>query len=94
MKGFSKVVFLGGLVFILGLFSCKTEKGDTVQGATGEKRNLAIDLGDTGIKIQPTMYGIFYEDINFAADGGLYAELIKNRSFEFPDPKMGHDHRA
>ncbi|MDC6386079.1 alpha-L-arabinofuranosidase [Flagellimonas taeanensis] len=89
MKGFSKVVFLGGLVFILGLFSCKTEKGDTVQGATGEKRNLAIDLGDTGIKIQPTMYGIFYEDINFAADGGLYAELIKNRSFEFPDPKMG-----
>lgn len=32
-------------------------------------------------KIQPTMYGIFFEDINFMADGGLYAELIKNRSF-------------
>nr|WP_223198193.1 alpha-L-arabinofuranosidase C-terminal domain-containing protein [Maribacter arenosus] len=40
-------------------------------------------------KIQPTMYGIFFEDINFAADGGLYAEMIKNRSFEFEDPKMG-----
>jgi len=39
--------------------------------------------------IQPTMYGIFFEDINFAADGGLYAELIKNRSFEFYKPLMG-----
>ncbi|MGC4104352.1 hypothetical protein [Ferruginibacter sp.] len=39
--------------------------------------------------IQPTMWGIFFEDINFAADGGLYAELVKNRSFEFPMPMMG-----
>ena len=40
-------------------------------------------------KIQPTMYGIFFEDINQAADGGIYAELIKNRSFEFNEPLMG-----
>lgn len=40
-------------------------------------------------KIQPTMYGVFFEDINFAADGGIYAEMVKNRSFEFPEPKMG-----
>jgi alpha-L-arabinofuranosidase len=39
--------------------------------------------------IQPTMWGIFFEDINFAADGGLYAELVKNRSFEFAQPLMG-----
>ena len=39
--------------------------------------------------IQPTMYGIFFEDINFGADGGLYAEMIENRSFEFPDALMG-----
>lgn len=39
--------------------------------------------------IQPTMYGIFFEDINFAADGGIYAEMIKNRSFEFYKPLMG-----
>lgn len=39
--------------------------------------------------IQPTMYGIFFEDINLAADGGVYAELIKNRSFEFNMPLMG-----
>ena len=40
-------------------------------------------------QIQPTMYGIFFEDINFGADGGLYAELVENRSFEFPDAIMG-----
>ena len=40
-------------------------------------------------EIQPTMWGIFFEDINFAADGGIYAELVKNRSFEFAVPLMG-----
>lgn len=35
------------------------------------------------------MYGLFFEDINFAADGGLYAELVKNRSFDFPQSLMG-----
>ena len=39
--------------------------------------------------IQPTMWGVFFEDINFGADGGLYAELVKNRSFEFTKPLMG-----
>jgi alpha-L-arabinofuranosidase len=48
-----------------------------------------LDLKNTGIKIQPTMYGIFFEDINLGADGGLYAELVKNRSFEFASPLMG-----
>ena len=53
-------------------------------------RRLDIDLENVGAPIQPTMYGIFFEDINFAADGGLYAELVKNRSFEFPnDPLQG-----
>ena len=50
---------------------------------------LDLDGTSTHIKIQPTMYGIFFEDINFAADGGLYAELIKNRSFEFDEPLVG-----
>jgi len=39
--------------------------------------------------IQPTMWGVFFEDINMGADGGIYAELIKNRSFEFYKPLMG-----
>ena len=51
---------------------------------------LDIDLEHPGAPVQPTMYGIFFEDINYAADGGLYAELVKNRSFEFPqDPLQG-----
>jgi alpha-L-arabinofuranosidase len=40
-------------------------------------------------EVQPTMWGVFFEDINFAADGGIYAELVKNRSFEFSLPLMG-----
>ena len=50
---------------------------------------LEVDASQSIAKIQPTMYGIFFEDINFAADGGLYAEMIKNRSFEFDEPLMG-----
>ncbi len=39
--------------------------------------------------VSPNMWGIFFEDINMGADGGLYAELVKNRSFEFFKPMMG-----
>ena len=42
-----------------------------------------------GAPIQSTMYGLFFEDINFAADGGLYAEKVLNRSFEFPQQLYG-----
>lgn len=52
-----------------------------------------VNVMDVNVKplspIQSTMYGLFFEDINYAADGGLYAELIKNRSFEFPQSLMG-----
>ena len=50
---------------------------------------LTIDASKRGADISPSMWGVFFEDINFAADGGLYAELIKNRSFEFYKPMMG-----
>lgn len=51
--------------------------------------DLVINAKKPSAEIQPTMYGLFFEDINFGADGGLYAELIKNRSFEFPQSLMG-----
>src|SRR6187402_624721 len=57
--------------------------------ANAQKTTLEVNTSKTITKIQPTMYGIFFEDINFAADGGLYAEMIKNRSFEFANPLMG-----
>lgn len=56
---------------------------------TAQGQTLSVDVSQTISKIQPTMYGIFYEDINFAGDGGLYPEMIKNRSFEFDEPLMG-----
>jgi alpha-L-arabinofuranosidase len=50
---------------------------------------IEVHADRPGASISPTMWGVFFEDINFGADGGLYAELVKNRSFEFPDPMMG-----
>lgn len=52
-------------------------------------QNLVVQVNKPITEVQPTMWGIFFEDINFSADGGLYAELVKNRSFEFSAPLMG-----
>ena len=57
--------------------------------ANAQNPELLIQTKKVGAPIQSTMYGLFFEDINYAADGGLYAELIKNRSFEFPQNFMG-----
>jgi alpha-L-arabinofuranosidase len=50
---------------------------------------LTIKANDIKATVQPTMWGVFFEDINMGADGGIYAELVKNRSFEFYRPMMG-----
>lgn len=50
---------------------------------TEARASLHIDGDGTDIEMSPDLYGLFYEDINYAADGGLYAELVRNRSFEF-----------
>jgi len=62
--------------FIWGLLSCLCM-------SSWAQVNINVDVAQKGIEISPTLYGIFYEDINFASDGGLYAELIRNRSFEY-----------
>ncbi|MHB9141995.1 MAG: alpha-L-arabinofuranosidase C-terminal domain-containing protein [Paludibacter sp.] len=54
-----------------------------------QTHNIQVDVKKVGSPIQKTMYGIFFEDINYGADGGLYAEMIKNRSFEFPQSLLG-----
>ncbi|MCI7782404.1 MAG: alpha-L-arabinofuranosidase, partial [Parabacteroides sp.] len=54
-----------------------------------ETLSFEVRADQPGASIPSTMYGIFFEDINFGADGGLYAELVKNRSFEFEQPLMG-----
>ena len=61
----------------------------TALSSFGQTNTMEVNTKKMGAPIQSTMYGIFFEDINFAADGGLYGELVKNRSFEFPQELMG-----
>jgi len=68
------------LLTILSLSAAASLSAQTLQ--------MKVNVNKPGAEIQPTMYGIFIEDINFAADGGLYAELVKNRSFEFPGNRL------
>ena len=66
--------------------ACAMMAAMTMQAQTHE---MTVQMKKVGAPIQNTMYGLFFEDINFAADGGLYAELVLNRSFEFPQQLYG-----
>ena len=72
--------------------TCKTMlliAGCALFSAAGQAQvTIDIDALERGPKVSPMLYGIFYEDINHAADGGIYAELIRNRSFE-DGPRYG-----
>lgn len=57
--------------------------------AAAEPVTVRVQADRPGARINPAMWGLFFEDINFGADGGLYAELVKNGAFEFPEPLMG-----
>lgn len=61
----------------------------SLTGSVAQTRQLTVDAGKPGGIVQSTMYGIFFEDINFGADGGLYAEMVMNRNFEFPNHLQG-----
>jgi len=72
--------------FLFALADCVAEPPPA---ATPPAPTITVQTGRPGADINPAMWGIFFEDINFGADGGLYAELVKNRAFEFPDPMTG-----
>src|ERR687890_432039 len=57
--------------------------------AAAQSRGITVQVDRPGAAVPPTLFGLFFEDINFGADGGLYPERVKNRSFEFPEPLMG-----
>jgi alpha-N-arabinofuranosidase len=61
----------------------------SMQFSYAQQKSLVVDINKPTAKINPNMWGVFFEDINMGADGGIYAELIKNRSFEFFRPMMG-----
>ena len=73
------VAILAVIILPIVLIS-QSQQGKTV---------IRVDAAHPGAAISPKMFGIFFEDINFAADGGLYPERIKNRSFEFDQPLTG-----
>ncbi len=74
-----RFVFLFVALVLFGLIA-RAQQNPTV---------INVDVAHPGAAISPQMFGIFFEDINFGADGGLYPELVKNRSFEFNSPLMG-----
>jgi alpha-N-arabinofuranosidase len=63
----------------LSIFNVQAQKAKTI----------TVNTDKVTAKVNPQMWGVFFEDINMGADGGIYAELIKNRSFEFYKPLMG-----
>ncbi|MEO8406274.1 MAG: alpha-L-arabinofuranosidase C-terminal domain-containing protein, partial [Chitinophagaceae bacterium] len=75
---FRQLAVTGFSVCVLALSSA----GQTKSIITVNADKLVAD-------VQPTMWGVFFEDINLGADGGIYAEMVKNRSFEFYRPMMG-----
>jgi alpha-L-arabinofuranosidase len=50
--------------------------------AHAEMAHITVDVANPGHKVPPTLWGIFFEDINLSADGGIYPEQVRNRSFE------------
>ncbi len=76
----SAVLFGAGLLAIFG----------GAARVAADPTTLTIHADQPGIKISPDLYGVFFEEINHAGDGGLYAELIRNRDFQEPLAK-GND---
>lgn len=73
-----KKTFLGvsaGILFLLSLSSWDS-------GHKGEGEKIVVNLKEEGAAVSSSLFGIFFEEINHAGDGGLYAELVQNRSFE------------
>ncbi len=71
------------------LLTCALALGAAAASFAQSAHVMDVNTKKAGATVQNTMYGLFFEDINYAADGGLYGELVKNRSFEFPQNFMG-----
>ena len=79
-----------------GSVSVSKQQAGTVAGYNEQSADymLKIDASDKIKQISELLYGVFFEDINFAADGGLYAEMVQNRSFEFNEIAQGNEEHA
>jgi alpha-L-arabinofuranosidase len=72
---------------IWGLFLALIIAPMLVQAQAGKVSNakITVDVNKPGHAVSPILFGVFFEDINLSADGGLYPELVRNRSFEDSD---------
>ena len=76
------------LDLLFALVGALVALGAQAPGAA-QRASIVVDASKPGPAISPTLYGIFFEEINHAGDGGLYAELVRNRSFEDADRPVG-----
>ncbi|MGA4644243.1 alpha-L-arabinofuranosidase C-terminal domain-containing protein [Limisphaera sp. 4302-co] len=70
-------------IAVLGLTGVAAAGATGQAGPPGASAVLRVDVRQEGRPISTNLIGVFFEDINYAADGGLYAELVQNRSFEY-----------
>src|ERR1700752_3806917 len=73
----------GAMLSILFALSWASGGGQVFKTAPTAPAGKSFKPAPVGKAISPDLFGIFFEDINYAADGGLYAELVQNRSFEY-----------
>jgi alpha-L-arabinofuranosidase len=83
-----RLVTTGGVVLLAAAIAAGTVSSAAGQTGRGPDA-IVLDVGRPGAPIPPTLLGAFFEDINFAADGGLYPERVINRSIEFTEPLRG-----
>ena len=72
-----KSIILGALTILLAT------------NVKAQTKKFVVNASNVKAKVEQNRWGVFFEDINMGADGGIYAELVKNRSFEFYEPLMG-----
>jgi alpha-L-arabinofuranosidase len=88
-KNFLKAISVGSLSAKISILIFIILAGFSFNLKGQKALPIIVNADNPKADIKPTMWGIFFEDINFAADGGLYAEMVKNRSFEFYKPRTG-----
>lgn len=83
LKNQAALLFLLFTVFFSGCIQDNIVSVDQSAALSSSSPQVTISVGNEAMPISDKLFGIFFEDINYAADGGLYPELIQNRSFEY-----------
>jgi alpha-N-arabinofuranosidase len=74
---------------LLALMGFGMAEASVTRAQSAAPATITVQVDKPGAAVGKNMYGLFFEDINFAADGGLYPELVKNKSFEFDNHLLG-----